>query len=145
MKVCLSQDVPKVGKKFEIVEVPEGFARYLINQKQAVPASPDIVKKKEFEKKKEQEKNEKDLEKMQELAALVDGGEVEIELPQKSTGNLYAAIQEKQIVKAIRDQLGATVKAEQIKIKKPIKEYGEHMISLVFKHGIEAELRVIVS
>ncbi len=145
MKICLCQDIPKVGKKREILEVSEGFGRYLIHQKQALPANGEVIKKMEAEKRRDQEKNEKDLQKMQELAAFVDGGEVEIHSNQKSTGTFYAAIQEKQIAKAIKDQLGASIKPEQVKIKKPIKEYGEYTVSLIFKHGIEAEVRVIVS
>ncbi len=145
MKVCLLEDVQKTGKKGEILEVSEGFGRYLINHKQATYVTAEVVKRMQQQQIKEKEKSISELQKMQEMAAKLDGEEVEIESSNKKQGAFYSAITAKEICKAIRDQLTVTVKPDQIRMKKPLKEAGEYDIVIAFKHGLEAEVKVIVS
>jgi len=145
MKVCLLQDVPKTGKRGELIEVSEGFGRYLIAQKQASYVTVQVVKQVEHLKLKEKEKNEKDLQQLQEMAARLDGGEVEIETSQKKGGAFYSAVSVKDIAKAIKNQLGVAIKPDQIRLLKPIKEAGDYDITIAFKHGLEAEVKLIVS
>lgn len=144
MKIYLLEDIPKTGKKGNIAEVSEGFGRYLVKQKQASGVTTDVVRRLEKVRQQEQEQSEQELEKIQEMAGRLDGGEVEIERPTKN-GAFYAALSAKEIVKAIKDQLGVTIKADQLKIKKPIKEVGDYTITVAFKHGLEAEVKLIVS
>lgn len=144
MKVLLLEDIAKTGKKGQIVEVSEGFGRFLLKQKQAGFATSDLIKKMEIQAQKEKEVSEKELQKMQEMAGKIDGEEVELKGSQKD-GSFYSAVGVDQIAKAIKDQLAVSIKPEQIKLKRPIKEAGDHEVVVVFKHGLEAELTVIVS
>lgn len=144
MKIILLQDIPKTGQKGQVIEVSEGFGRHLMKQKQANFATPELVKKVEQQQSKEKELSKAELKKLQELAAKLDGEEVEIEASAKD-GSFYAAVGAGEIVKAIKSQTGVTVKPEQIKMKRPIKEAGTHIVVVTFKHGLEAEVSVLVS
>lgn len=144
MKVYLLESIPKTGAKGQIVEVSEGFGRYLMKQKQATGVTPGVVQRLEKEKAREQQTNQKELEKIQELAGRIDGEEIEVEASNKS-GAFYAALSTKEIAKAIKSELGVNIQPDQIKLKKPIKEAGDYTITIAFKHGLEAELKLIVS
>lgn len=115
-----------------------------MKQKQASFATPELVKKVEQQQNKEKELSSAELKKLQELAAKLDGEEIEIEASAKD-GSFYAAVGAGELVKAIKSQTGVTIKPEQIKLKRPIKEAGTHTIIIAFKHGLEAEVSVLVS
>lgn len=143
MKICLLKDIPKTGEKGTIVEVSEGFGRYLINQKEAVlPAS---VQSHHIQQKikKEKEISEQDLAKTEEMAMKIDGIEIEITGKSNDAGVFFSAIKEKDIVKKIKLHTGVSLKEEQIKINSPIKEPGEYHITVALKHGLEAECTVV--
>lgn len=144
MRILLLQDIPKTGHKGQVVEVSEGFGRHLVKQKQANFATPELVKKIEQQNAKEKEVTEAELKKIQDMAAKLDGEEIEIEASAKD-GGFYAAVGANEIVKAIKSQTGVVVKPEQIKMKRAIKEAGRHAILVAFKHGLEAEVSVTVS
>lgn len=146
MKIYLLHDIPKTGQKGSVLEVSEGYGRYLLKQKQASFVTPEILKKLEAQKRKELEKNESELQKMQTLAAKLDGEEIEVAGGERAgEGTFYAAIGQKEIAQAIKKHLGVLVTANQIKIPRPMKEAGDHKILVSFGHGLEAELTVIVS
>lgn len=144
MKVYLLESIPKTGTKGQIVEVSEGFGRYLIKQKQGTVVTAEVVQRLEKERVREQAINQKELEKIQELAGRIDGEEIEIEASNKK-GAFYAALSTKEIAKAIKNQLGVSIQPDQVKLSKPIKEVGDYDITVTFKHGLEAELKLIVS
>lgn len=144
MKIILLQDIAKTGQKGQVVEVSEGFGRHLLKQKQAQVASPNSIKKLEDEQKKKLDQNRAELNKIQEMAAKLDGEEFEIHASAKD-GGFYSAVGAGEIMKVIKQKTGISLQTEQIKIKKPIKEAGNHTILIVFKHGLEAEVCINVS
>lgn len=144
MKILLLQDIPKTGQKSQVIEVSEGFGRHLIKQKQATFATPELVKKVEQQQTKEKELSEAELKKLQQLAAKLDGEEIEIEASARD-GAFYAAVGAGDIIKGIKARFGINLKPEQIKIKRPIKESGRHTCFVAFKHGLEAEMSILVS
>jgi large subunit ribosomal protein L9 len=145
MKVILLKDVPGTGKRGEVKEVSDGYAQnFLLKKKLAKIATDKIVadmKKKEV---KQKRKNKTELTQFQKKAAKIDGAEIEVTEKVNESGTLYAALSSAKIVKAIKQQLGVTIKPDQIKATAVIKELGEHNIVIAFGQGIDAELRVIV-
>jgi len=144
MKIILLKDIPKLGKKYDVKDVSDGYARnFLFPQKLAVIATEKEIKKLEEKKEREKLRAEKDLEKNQETAKKLEDYELEIAAKVDKEGNLYAAIGASQIAKALKEK-GFNVKKDQIKIDESIKELGEKEIIVEFPHNLEAKIRVII-
>lgn len=146
MKVVLLKDIPGTGKKGEIKEVADGYARnFLLKQNLAKVASKEIMAELKAREEKIKRQMERELKENQETASKVDGAEIEIKGKASNAGTLYSAISAEKIAQEVKKQLGVNLKTEQIVIKSPIKEAGEQKVLIRFGHGLEAELRVIVS
>ena len=144
MKVILLQDVKKVGKKWEVKNVSDGYARnFLLPKKLARPATPAALKELDQEMSKQEEVATEELQKVEELIASLDGYELVMEEKAGDTGKLYASVNEDKIAKALVKN-GFKVKKDSIKLQEPIKEVGEYEIALEFDHGLEAEIKVII-
>lgn len=144
MKVILLQDVKKLGKKWEVKNVSDGYARnYLFPNKLAKIATKESLKKIEESIEKQEETANEELKKIEETASSIDGYELMLEEKADNTGNLYAAVKEDKIVKALKSK-GFNIKKDFVKLENPIKETGEHDVPLEFDHGLEAEIKVII-
>ncbi|MDD5590044.1 MAG: 50S ribosomal protein L9 [Candidatus Portnoybacteria bacterium] len=145
MKVILIKDVPKVGKKSEVKEVADGYARnFLLPRGLAKAASDSALEQLEAEKAQQAIEAEADLAQTQEIVAGLDGNEFEIAAKMGEEGKLYGSITAAKIAKALQDK-GLKVKKSQVKMEKPIKETGEHEITLEFPHGLEAKIKIIIT
>lgn len=144
MRVILLKDIKNLGRKNEIKNVSDGYARnLLLPRKLAAIATVAEVKKVEEKKAEEKLRAEKDLEKNQEIVAKMEGLEIEIMAKTDKEGNLYAALSPAQISKALQAK-GFEIKKGQVKIDEPIKEIGEAEVVIEFPHGLEAKIKIIV-
>lgn len=144
MKVILLQDIPKIGKKWEVKNVSSGFARnYLIPKGLVRVATDSALEGLDIQKKENIEKAEEELAYVQELASKLDGLEIETSTKVSSKGELYSAISAQNISDTL-SSMNYMIDKEQIKIEKPIKQLGDYQIPIIFKHGIEAEIKLVV-
>lgn len=144
MKVILIQDVEKLGKKYDVREVANGFARnFLFPKNLAKPATASALKILEAEKAAAEAEAEEDLKKVEETVAMLDGQEIEIPTKIGEDGKLYGAITPQKIVSTLKEK-GFLITKKQVKLGEPIKEMGEYDISLEFAHGLEAKIKIIV-
>lgn len=145
MKVILLQDIANVGKKYEIKEVKNGYARNsLIPQEMVKPATKANLKWLEGQKKVMEEKAVEDLKKVQETASNLDGAEISIEVKVGDDGQLFESINSQKIVEHLKKS-GFEVKKSQIILEQPIKEVGEFPIKVSLDHNLEAEVTLVVS
>lgn len=146
MKVILLREVKGTGKKGEIKEVADGYARnFLIKQGLAQAASKQAVAAVEADLAINQKANELDLKRTQDAVKKLDGQAVLVEETMNEAGHMYAALSAKTVTTAVKKQLKVNLDTEQIMFESPIKESGEHRISVEFPHGLEAELTVNLS
>ena len=144
MKVILLQDVVKLGRKFDVKEVADGYARnFLIVHELAKPATSSALAQLDRLKKDYLKKAEGDLKISQELASKLDGLEVEIKAKTAEDGTLFGSINTQKIAQTL-ENLGYQVDKTQIKLESPIKEMGEYDVPLIFKHGLETQIKIIV-
>lgn len=144
MKIILLKDITKLGKKYDVKDVSDGYARnFLFPKKLAIIATEKEIKRLEEKKEKERLQAEKDLTKHQEMVKKMEDYELEIAAKVDKEGNLYAAVGAAQIAKALKEK-DFNVKKDQIKIDEPIKELGEKEIIVEFPHNLEAKIRVII-
>ncbi len=131
MKVILLQDISKVGKKFDIKEVPAGYAQnVLIPKKQALSATPENIKFAEANKEKirlvkdqedaELRKNMKDLESI----------ELHIKAKANEKGHLFKSIHAKEIEVALKTDLNISIEERMIHLDAPLKEVGSFKVPI---------------
>ena len=145
MKVILLRDVENLGKKYEIKEVKNGYARnFLIPKKLAKPATKEALKWLEMQKEIEEKRAEEELKKVQELATKVDGIEVVIPVKVGEDGQLFEKVGTQKILEKL-NEMGFDIKKNQIELPEPIKELGEFPVKIKFSHNLDAEITVVVT
>ena len=145
MKVLLGQDVKGTGKKGEIVEVSDGYARnFLLPRKLATPADAAAVNAANIQKSAAQHRKFTAGVKARENAAALEGKRVTIHAKVGENGKLFGAITGKEIAAALKEQLGVEVDRKKIAVD-PIKTTGEYIAKLSLFENVSTTLRVIVS
>lgn len=145
MRVILLKDVEKLGKKYEIKEVADGYARnYLIPKGLAKLATEEALEWLSSQKEILEKKAEEELKKIQDLASSIDGLEVPIPVKTGEDGQLFESITVQKIWEKL-NELGFKIKRNQLDLSEPIKELGEFPVKILFDHNLEAEIKVIIS
>jgi len=145
MRVILLQDVENLGKKYEIKEVKDGYARnFLIPKGLAKKAEKETLLWLETQKEVEAQKAEEELKRVQGLASAIDGQEVIIPVKIGEEGQLFESIASQKIFEKLKE-LGFEIKKTQLDLEEPIKELGEFPVKIKFEHNLEAEIKVIVT
>lgn len=143
MKVVFIRNVVNVGKAGDIKEVSDGFARnFLIPQGLAEQATPMALQNAVTKAKERDLQTQRELENAQKTAEQLEGREIVIS-SKAQNGKLFGSISAQNIASKLKED-GIAVQEGDIVVEKPIKEVGEHMIKLRLRHGIEAEIKVIV-
>jgi large subunit ribosomal protein L9 len=133
MKVILLQNVPSLGRKFDIVNVKDGYAlNFLFPKSIAKVATDAALKEVEVRKKKELIKIEETKAFEKEIADKVKGI-AKITLLRKTSAkdHLFAAVGEKDITDALKDAIHVELSLQHIEMKEHIKTLGEHTVYIV--------------
>jgi len=139
----LMQDVPKLGTKFQIVEVSDGYARnYLIPRGLAQPATPALMKEVERYRQQERQKEQREIERAQALAQKLNSIVVEISVPAGEGGRLYHAVSAHEIAQRVKEQHGIEIDRDQILLDEPLRSLGVHSISVRLHRQVRATLKV---
>lgn len=145
MKVILLQDIENVGKKYDLKDVADGFARNFLIPKNLVKiATKDSLKWLETQRANMEKNAEEELKKIQEMASKLDGFELIVSVPVGEEGQLFSAVSAQKIADKL-EEMGYKLKKSQIALEEPIKEQGEYPIKLKLEHNLEAEIKVIVA
>ncbi|MFH1582144.1 MAG: 50S ribosomal protein L9 [bacterium] len=145
MKVILLKDVDKIGKKFELKEIKEGYAKnFLFPQGLAKQATKEALIWLEMQKEIAEKKAEEGLKEIQETASFVDDRELIFNVKVGDQDQLFESIGVQKIAEKLKEE-GFEVKKSQIELIEPIKELGEFPVKIKFEHNLEAEVKVIVN
>lgn len=131
MKIILLKDVPKVGRKFEMKDISDGYAlNLLIPKGLAIAATKDAIKRIDLEKSRDE--GEKRVHQELLLKNLAGLAGVTITMTEKANekGHLFAGVHKLEIIPAIQKQTRLQIDAEHIVLDKPIKEIGVHEIQV---------------
>ncbi len=145
MKVILLCDVKGQGKKDQIVDVSDGYARnFLFPQKKAVPADAKAtseLKSKEESKKFKQSEEKKAAEA---LAARIKDITVEIKMEHGQDGRLYGSVTAKDIAEELKKILSTDIDKRKILLKDSIKAYGNYSVDIKLHPEVSAKFTVKV-
>jgi len=144
MKVLLVKDVQGLGKSGEILEVSNGHARnFLIPKHLALPATSGVLQKVQKEEQEKQDKFSREAEKLANLKNNLENKTFVIKAKGEKQ-NLFAAVHEKDIAKAVNEKMGTEISPDAIKISEPIKKIGEHAIEILFSNNIKVKVKLII-
>ena len=145
MKVILLCDVKGQGKKDQIVEVSDGYARnFLFPQKKAIPADAKATNELKNKEEAKQFKISEDRKAAQALADKIKDQEIEIVMGHGNDGRLYGSVTAKDIAEELKARLGVEVDKRKIMIKETIKAYGKYSVEVKILADISAKFVVHV-
>lgn len=145
MKVILLEDVKSLGKKGEIVNVSDGYARnFIIPKKKGVEATTANLNTLKLQKANEEKVALENLENAKALAQKLENASVELRIRVGEGGKLFGSISSKEIAAALQEQHQLEVDKKKIVLEEPIKELGKHTVKIKLHKDVAAQVTVEV-
>ena len=145
MKIILLEDVKSVGKKGDLVEIKEGYARnFIIPRKLGVEATDANKNTLKLQKQNEEKIAKEQLEAAQALAADIGQMTVRMEIKGGEGGKTFGSVSSKEIAKAVADQYGKEIDKKKIQIDETIKAAGMYEVTEKLHPKVTAKLKVHV-
>ena len=146
MKVILQQEVKKLGKKGDVLEVSEGYARnYLLPQKLAIPATAGNVNAAQQQKESEARKIKRLLDEAKLHAAQIAKLKVTVAVKTGEGGKLFGSVTSKDIADALKAQHGVDLDKRKIEIKDAIKNLGTYPVTIKLHPEVSTQIEVTVT
>ena len=146
MKIILLEDVKSLGKKGQIVNVSDGYARnFVLPKKLGLEATSKNLNDLKLQKANEEKVAQQILDDAKELAAKVEAGKVEVKIKVGEGGRTFGSVSTKEIAIAVKEQMGNDIDKKKIQLKDTIKTLGTHMVPVKLHQKVTAELKVIVT
>lgn len=146
MKVILLEDVKALGKKGEIVNVSDGYARNcILPKKLGLEATSKNLNDLKLQKANEAKVAQEQLEEAQALAKKIEAGEVKLAIKVGDGGKAFGSVSSKEIAVGVKDQLGYEIDKKKIQLKDAIKTLGTHTVPIKLHPKVMANLKVIVT
>ena len=145
MKVILQQDVKGQGKKGQMVEVSEGYARnFLLPRKMAIPATADAINTMNLKEKakKAEEARQKAL--AEETAEKLKECMVKLTARAGAGGKLFGAVTTKEISEGLQKQFGIDIPKQKLVLEDPIKAFGNYEVKARLGYEVTATVYVSV-
>lgn len=145
MKVILAKDVKGLGKKDEMVNASDGYARnYLIPRGYAIEANTSNINVMNAKKKSEELKNERELDKARKIAERIKETELVITTKAGENGKLFGSITSKDIAERLKSKYNLDVDKKKIHLPDAIKSLGNFEVEIKLAKDIHPKLKVSV-
>ncbi len=145
MKVILTQDVKSVGKKDEIVNVSDGYAKNFIFKKNlGVEATPKNLNDLKLRQQNADKVAAENLEAAKNFAKEIETKSVEVSIKAGQDGKVFGSVSTKEIATSAKTQLGYDLDKKKMNLKEPIKSIGTYMVPIKLHPQVTAELKVVV-
>lgn len=144
MKVILKQDVKGTGKKGDIIDVSDGFAKnFLLRKNLAEIASSVAVNSLKLQKEAEERRRAEEVRAIRELAAKIDKTTVEVTIRCGENGKVFGSVTSKEIASKLAD-MGYEIDKKKIVLKDALKVAGDYPVEIRFMEGVSAKINVSV-
>lgn len=145
MKVILLQDVKSLGKKGEIVNVSDGYARnFVLPKKLGLEANTSNLNDLKLQRANADKVAQEQLEAAKELAALLETKEVVLKMKSGEGGRAFGSVSSKEIAAAAREQCGLELDKKKIQLPEAIKTLGVYEVSVKLHTKVTGKLKVKV-
>jgi large subunit ribosomal protein L9 len=145
MKVVFLKDVSSKGKAGEIRDVADGYARnFLFPNGLALQATGDAIKRAQDKADGKARHQEHLKEELGELAKLIESKELHFKAKAGEKGRLHGSITTANIAEELSKVVNAEIDKKRIILDEPLRQLGEHEVTINFSNGIEAKIKVII-
>lgn len=145
MKIILLQDEKKLGKKGDIIEANDGFARnYILPKKIGVEATGKNLNDLKLQKANSDKLAAQQLQEAKDLAALLETKKVTVEMKAGEGGKAFGAVASKEIAAAAKEQCGLEIDKKKIQLADPIKTFGIYDVKIKLHSQVTGTLKVEV-
>ena len=143
MKVILLKDVPGTGRKGEVKEFNDGYARnFLINKNLGAPVTPQLLSKIQNETKQKLASQQKQLSQIQKIKSDLENRIFTILVKTGDKGQVFGSVHEKDIIEKIKEKTNYEFEKNQIILPKKIKELGEYQFEIKLASGVIAKPKI---
>lgn len=145
MQVILKQDVEKIGRRGDIVDVSRGYIRnFLVPRNLAEVATPSKLEEARREMEEATERDRRMAERASEVAETLNKSVITIEARTGEDERIFGSITPANIVAAIERARGVHVDRRRVRLEEPIKSLGTHQVPIHVHGDIEASVKIIV-
>lgn len=145
MKVILKQDIKGVGKKDQIINAADGYARnYLFPKKLAVPADSGNMNNLKAKNESIQFRKGEDLKEAKEIAERMKKITLRIEVKAGDNGKLFGGVTAKEIAETLKKDFNIDVDKKKILLSETIKVAGSTRVDIKLNEGVTASVQVMV-
>ena len=146
MKVIFKEDVKGKGKKGEMKEVADGYARnFLIPKGLATAATTDNINTMKMQQKAHEAQVEREKQEARELAEKLKGVQVVVKAKAGDNGKLFGSVTTAEISEALKQQFGMDIEKNKIVMSEPIKSYGAFTLKAKLGYEINGDINLIVT
>ncbi len=146
MKVILKEDVKSLGKKGQIVDVSDGYARnFILKRGKGVEANSKNMNDLKLQKANQDKLAQEQYEAAQELGKKVEAGQIQVSIKTGEGGKAFGSVSSKEIAEEAKSQLGLDIDKKKIQLKETIKTLGTHNVPIKLHPRVTAELKVVVT
>lgn len=143
MKVILLEDVKSVGKKWELVNTSDGYAKnFLFPKKLAVEATKSNLNDFELKQKAEAKRKKEEFEQAQATAKELENKTVTVKVKTGENGKLFGSVTNKEVAEEIVKQTGLNIDKKKVSIGDPIKMVGERTAVIKLHPKVSAEITI---
>ncbi len=145
MKVILLQDVKSVGKKDQVVEVSDGYARnFILHKKLGLEATPQNLNNLKLQKANEAKIAQENLEKARQFSEEISKLKVVVTMKAGEGGRVFGSVSSKEIAEAAKKQHGIELDKKKIVLPEPIKGFGSYEVSVKLHPEVTGKITVKV-
>lgn len=145
MKVILLEDIVGKGRKGEIREVAEGYARhFLLPRGLALLAAPAVAKQAETLIRKESQRQDVEQSKLAKLAQQIEGREVHFRAKIGAGGRLFGSITAADIARELSQVVGSPVDKRKVEIDKALRQEGSYDVTVKLAKDLAPEIKVVI-
>ncbi|MDF2473216.1 MAG: ribosomal protein [Anaerocolumna sp.] len=146
MQIILTQDVKSLGKKGELVNVSDGYARnFILPKKLGLEATSKNLNDLKLQKAAEEKRLKEILEEAKAFAKELESKTIEVKIKAGEGGRTFGSVSSKEIATALKSDFGYDIDKKKLQLTDPIKTVGMHTVPVKLHPQVSAELKVKVS
>lgn len=146
MKVILTEDVKSLGKKGEVVNVNDGYARnFILKTNKGIEANAKNLNDLKLKKANDDKIAQEQYEAAVELGKKIEAGKIEVSIKTGEGGKAFGSVSSKEIAQEVKAQMNLEIDKKKVQLKDAIKALGTYEVPVKLHPKVTAKLKVVVT